>query len=99
MQIKAAVVHEKNGPFMMENVDLVEPGADELLVRVVASGICHTDEFGRAQGMPIPLPLVLGHEGAGVVEKVGEDVKPGDHVGFSYAFCDHCHNCMSGHPN
>ena len=53
MQIKAAVVHEKNGPFMMENVDLVEPGADELLVRVVASGICHTDEFGRAQGMPI----------------------------------------------
>ena len=102
MQIKAAVVHEKNGPFMMENVDLVEPGADELLVRVVASGICHTDEFGRAQGMPIPLPLVLGHEGAGVVEKVGEnvrDIKPGDHVGFSYAFCDHCHNCMSGHPN
>lgn len=81
MQIKAAVVHEKNGPFMMENVDLVEPGADELLVRVVASGICHTDEFGRAQGMPIPLPLVLGHEGAGVVEKVGEnvrDIKPGD---------------------
>ena len=47
MQINAAVVHEKNGPFMMQNVDLVEPGADELLVRVVASGICHTDEFGR----------------------------------------------------
>lgn len=59
MQIKAAVVHEKNGPFMMENVDLVEPGADELLVRVVASGICHTDEFGRAQGMPIPLSAAI----------------------------------------
>lgn len=102
MKIKAAVVHEKNGPFILEDVDLVEPSADELLVKVVASGICHTDEFGRSQGIPIPLPLVLGHEGAGIVEKVGENVKGfevGDHVGFSYAFCDHCHSCMSGHPN
>lgn len=102
MKIKAAVVHEKNGPFLLEDVDLVGPGPDELLVKVVASGICHTDEFGRSQGIPIPFPLVLGHEGAGVVEQVGENVtdfKPGDHVGFSYAFCDHCSSCMSGHPN
>lgn len=102
MKIKAAVVHEKNGPFLFEEVELVEPNQDELLVRVAASGICHTDEFGRSQGMPIPLPLVLGHEGAGIVEKVGENVRGfevGDHVAFSYAFCDHCHSCMSGHPN
>ncbi len=60
MKIKAAVVHEKNGPFILEDVDLVEPSADELLVKVVASGICHTDEFGRSQGIPIPLPPCFG---------------------------------------
>lgn len=102
MKIKAAVVHEKNGPFLLEEVDLVNPGPNELLVKVVASGICHTDEFGRSQGIPIPFPLVLGHEGAGIIEQVGENIKNfkvGDHIGFSYAFCDHCDSCMSGHPN
>lgn len=101
MKIKAAVVHEKNGPFIFEEVELSEPKSNELLVRVVASGICHTDEFGRSQGVPIPFPLVLGHEGAGVVEKIGADVtefEVGDHVAFSYAFCEHCNPCLSGEP-
>lgn len=101
MKIKAAVVHEKNGPFLFEEVDLAEPNKDELLVKVEASGICHTDEFGRSQGVPIPMPIVLGHEGAGIVEKVGENVKGfavGDHVAFSYAYCDHCNSCLVGEP-
>ena len=96
MQIKAMVVHEKNGPYLLEDVELDEPKAGEVLIRNYASGICHTDEFGRSQGVPIPLPLVLGHEGAGVVEKVGEgvtDLRPGDHVGVTYAFDGTCPAC------
>lgn len=101
MKIKAAVIHEKNGPYLFEEVDLVDPNQDELLVKVVASGICHTDEFGRSLGIPIELPLVLGHEGAGIVEKVGANVKGievGDHVAFSYAYCGHCPTCATGEP-
>ena len=101
MDIKAYVVHEKNGPYQLETVQLDDPKEGEVLVRNVASGICHTDEFGRSQGVPIVLPLVLGHEGAGVVEKVGPGVTefaPGDHVGFSYAFCGHCDPCHEHEP-
>ncbi|SES65187.1 aryl-alcohol dehydrogenase [Olsenella sp. KH3B4] len=93
MRVRALVVHEKNGPYCMEDVDLDEPKDNEVLVRNVASGICHTDEFGRSQGVPIALPLVLGHEGAGIVERVGanvDDLKPGDHVGITYAFDNTC---------
>ena len=96
MKIKALVVHEKNGPYCMEDVELDEPKDNEVLVRNVASGICHTDEFGRSQGVPIALPLVLGHEGAGIVERVGanvDDLKPGDHVGITYAFDGSCPAC------
>ncbi|MCI1998705.1 MAG: NAD(P)-dependent alcohol dehydrogenase [Olsenella sp.] len=101
MQIKALVIHEKNGPYLLEDVELDEPKANEVLVRNVASGICHTDEFGRSQGVPIPLPLVLGHEGAGIVERVGSDVtdlKPGDHVGITYAFDGTCPSCRAHEP-
>ena len=101
MKIKAAVIHEKNGPYLFEEVELATPNQDELLVKVVASGICHTDEFGRSMGIPIALPLVLGHEGAGIVEEVGANVKGfevGDHVAFSYAYCGHCPTCASGEP-
>lgn len=101
MKIRAAIVHEKNGPFQFEEVDLAEPNQDELLVKVKACGICHTDEFGRTEA-PVPFPIVLGHEGAGVVEKVGSNIKEfavGDHVAFSYAYCDHCTSCMGGEPN
>lgn len=101
MDIKAFVVHEQNGPYLYEDVQIDEPKDDEVLIRNVATGICHTDEFGRAQGVPIALPLVLGHEGAGIVEKVGKnvtDLKPGDHVGVTYAFDGTCPNCLGKEP-
>jgi aryl-alcohol dehydrogenase len=82
-------------------VDLAEPKNNEILVRVVASGICHTDEAARTQQIPVPLPAVIGHEGCGIVEKTDADVKdihPGDRVGFSYAYCGYCDNCRQGMP-
>lgn len=101
MKIKAAVTRSANAPFVIEEVDLAEPKAGEVLVRVVASGICHTDEVAQTQQIPVPLPAVLGHEGCGIVERVGEGVTefaPGDRVGFSYAFCGHCESCIQGMP-
>ena len=82
MKMKAAVIHSADDPYQFEEVELAEPKNDEVLVRITASGLCHTDEFGRTLGM---MPIVLGHEGAGIIEKVGENVKdfqPGDHVAF-----------------
>ena len=99
MEIKAAVVFEKSGTFSLEKVQISDPREDEVLVRVVGAGICHTDLAGRDQHLPIPLPSVFGHEGAGVVEKVGErvtKVKPGDHVAMSYGSCGTCSLCKSG---
>ena len=100
MKIQAAVTHANGAPFVIEPVELAEPKAGEMLVKVVACGVCHTDEAAQHERVPTPLPAVLGHEGAGIVEKVGEGVtefQPGDQVGFSFAFCCHCHNCRSGH--
>jgi aryl-alcohol dehydrogenase len=101
MKIKAAVVREKSGPFVLEDIDLEDPRDDEVLVRIVASGLCHTDLVARDQYMPVPLPAVLGHEGAGIVEKVGARVKkvvPGDHVVSSYLSCGSCSSCVTGQP-
>lgn len=87
MKMKAAVVYEKNAPYKMDEVDLAEPKNHEILVKVVASGICHTDEAARTQQIPVPLPAVLGHEGCGIVVRTGAEVTdfhPGDKVGFSY---------------
>src|SRR3974390_2208688 len=98
MMITAAVVRTKAGPFTLEEIELEEPRADEVLVRNVASGICHSDLNCRNQSFPIPLPTVLGHEGSGVVEKVGSSVtkvQPGDHVVMSYMYCSKCHPCMT----
>lgn len=100
MEIKAAVTQANGKPFMIEEVDLAEPKAGEMLVKIVACGVCHTDEAAQHEQVPTPLPAVLGHEGAGIVEKVGAGVtefKPGDRVGFSFAFCCQCDNCRSGH--
>ena len=96
MRITAAVTKAKGEPFVLEEVELDEPQNGEILVRIVASGICHTDEAVQHQFIPTPLPAVLGHEGAGIVEKVGPGVtefKKGDRVGISYAFCNECSNC------
>lgn len=99
MEIKAAVTHSAGDAFKIENVTLEEPKLGEILVKVVASGICHTDAEGASGHLPTKFPAVFGHEGAGIVEKVGPGVKefsPGDRVGFSFAYCNCCHNCYSG---
>lgn len=99
--MKAAVVREKGGPFIIEQLRLEEPRDDEVLVRIVATGMCHTDMVVRDQVYPVPQPIVLGHEGAGVVERVGTHVtkvRPGDHVVLSFMSCGHCHLCVQGRP-
>jgi aryl-alcohol dehydrogenase len=87
MQITAAVVSERSGPFVIDTVELCEPRPEELIVRVVASGICQTDLHGRDGYYATPYPCVYGHEGAGVVHAVGTAVRslaPGDHVVMSF---------------
>jgi aryl-alcohol dehydrogenase len=101
MLIKAAVIQTAGGEFSFEELELDEPKANELLVRIVASGICSTDEAARQQHVPLPLPAVLGHEGAGIVEKVGAHVSafaPGDHVCLSFNSCGCCEPCQDGRP-
>lgn len=99
MRATAAVVHDKGGPFLIESVDIQQPERDELLVKVVATGICHTDVNSRDQFYPMPFPAVLGHEGAGIVETVGPNVRtirPGDHVVMSFGYCGQCPSCRDG---
>ncbi|MEU9187988.1 NAD(P)-dependent alcohol dehydrogenase [Streptomyces sp. NPDC048484] len=101
MRIRAAVLKEVGGPFEVADVDLAEPQDDEVLVRVVASGICHTDLMVRDLGFSPAPPVVLGHEGSGVVERVGagvREVAPGDHVVLSYSSCRRCLMCRQGAP-
>ena len=84
MRIRAAVLEEFGQPLVVQEVELAEPGAGEVLVRLVACGVCHTDLYTASGADPTGYaPCVLGHEGAGVVERVGEGValvEPGDHV-------------------
>jgi aryl-alcohol dehydrogenase len=100
MEMRAAVVFERSGPFRFEQLALDEPRDDEVLVRIVAVGICHTDLAGRDGHLPIPPPpSVFGHEGAGVVEKVGArvtKVEPGDHVVLGWDYCGTCTACKVG---
>jgi aryl-alcohol dehydrogenase len=101
VEIRAAVTESRGAPFVIQAVSLGELRADEVLVRVVASGICHTDLIIRDQWYPVPLPAVLGHEGAGVVEAVGPGVTKvaaGDHVAMSYGSCGECVRCHAGQP-
>ena len=100
MKIDAAVVFEKSGKFSLEPLEISEPRDNEALVRIVGCGICHTDLAARDQHLPTPLPGVFGHEGAGIVEKVGSrvtKVQPGDHVALSWGCCGTCSSCRSGH--
>jgi len=101
MKIIAAIARETRGLFSVEEVELAAPRADDVLVRLVATGICHTDLAIVEEIMPLPLPMVLGHEGAGVIEAIGENVKNlaiGDHVVLTFLTCGHCHPCEEGHP-
>src|SRR3989475_9215369 len=96
MQITAAVVPARSQPFVIDRLELTDPRADEVLVRVVASGMCQTDLHGRDAYYGTPYPAVFGHEGAGVVAAVGANVrsvKPGDHVVMSFPWCGPCANC------
>jgi aryl-alcohol dehydrogenase len=98
MRITAAVVNEKSAPFDIESIDLTEPRADELLVEIVASGMCQTDLHGRDGYYATPFPAVFGHEGAGIVRGIGSAVtafRPGDHVLMSYPWCGECANCRT----
>ncbi|ALS20596.1 MULTISPECIES: NAD(P)-dependent alcohol dehydrogenase [Paenibacillus] len=101
MQIKA-VVTRNQGEFSVEQVTLQhEPKAEEVLVRITAVGMCHTDLSVKGGMIPSPLPIVLGHEGAGVVQQVGaavQGIEPGDHVVLSYSSCGKCDACLQGRP-
>lgn len=100
-KVRAAVLRKRGGPLKIEALEMEGPRSDEILVRLVASGICHTDigffdDWGSADG-----PIVLGHEGAGVVEEVGSRVKgvaPGDRVVLSFQSCGRCSPCRHGRP-
>src|ERR1700754_1983168 len=100
--MKAAVLHEVNKPLVIEDVSLPKPGPREVLIRTSVAGLCHSDLHFMEGLYPHPLPAVLGHESAGVVEQVGSDVtyvKPGDHVVTCLSvFCGTCDNCSTGRP-
>ncbi len=99
--VRAAVLREFGKPLTIEEVELAAPGPDEVVVKTAAVGLCHSDLHVLQGILPMPLPAVLGHEVAGVVEAVGahvSDLKPGDHVvGFLTANCGHCRQCQTGH--
>jgi aryl-alcohol dehydrogenase len=99
MQVTAAVIEEKSGPFKLDTVELASPLPGEVLVKIVATGICHTDLHARDGYFPMPYPGVYGHEGAGVVAEVGstvEDLAVGDHVVISFPWCGECEHCLEG---
>ena len=102
MRANAAVMYEVNKPLVVEEVEVLEPGAHEVLVRFAANGVCHSDLHVITGDYPHPLPVVLGHEATGVVEKAGagvESVKPGDHICSSYIpSCGRCSYCINGTP-
>jgi aryl-alcohol dehydrogenase/geraniol dehydrogenase (NAD+) len=99
-QARAAILRQAQKPLTLEDIDVAPPRADEVRVRMVATGICHTDIVCR-DAFPVPMPMVLGHEGAGVVESVGAEVKHlavGDHVVLSFNSCGGCPNCGDHEP-
>jgi aryl-alcohol dehydrogenase len=102
MKITAAVARAAHQPFSIEEVNIEGPRADEVLVKVHGVGLCHTDLIARDQFIPIPLPAVLGHEGAGVVVAVGEQVTKvtaGDRVVMSFSSCGDCTRCNENLPS
>ncbi|MGF7237425.1 MAG: alcohol dehydrogenase catalytic domain-containing protein, partial [Frankia sp.] len=101
MKVTAAVLRRSDGPYELEEVELDPPAVGELLVRIVGAGMCHTDAVPRAAGGFSSPPIITGHEGAGVVEMVGEgvrDVSIGDHVVLSFDSCGECVNCHGSRP-
>jgi aryl-alcohol dehydrogenase len=100
VKIRAAVAWEAGAPLSIEEFDLDDPRDDEILVRNEAVGVCHTDDNARLGRLPVVFPVILGHEGAGVVERTGSQVtkvKPGDRVLFTPDYCGRCEQCVLGH--
>jgi S-(hydroxymethyl)glutathione dehydrogenase/alcohol dehydrogenase len=99
--MKAAVLREVGQPLQIEDVSIGKPGPHEVLIRTKAAGVCHSDLHFIEGTYPHPLPAVLGHESAGIVEAVGSEVrtvKVGDHVITCLsAYCGHCEVCLTGH--
>jgi aryl-alcohol dehydrogenase len=101
MRANAAVFEKLFTPLSVTEVEVDAPRAGEVLVKIVAAGVCHTDALARDGDMPFPAPGVLGHEGAGVVEAVGDGVatvSPGDKVVIGWPWCGTCRNCLEGQP-
>jgi len=100
--MKAAVLFETNKPLLIEEVGINKPGPREVLLRTSVAGLCHSDLHMMEGLYPYPLPVILGHESAGIVEQVGADVtyvKPGDHVVTCLSvFCGTCDMCTTGRP-
>ncbi|MBX5449039.1 Zn-dependent alcohol dehydrogenase [Thermogemmatispora sp.] len=103
MKTRTAVIYEPGTPIRVEEIELDPPKEQEVLVRMVAAGVCHSDYHVVKGDLPAYLPMALGHEGAGIVEQVGpgvSDLKPGDHVLMSFIpACGSCPSCVSGHSN
>lgn len=102
MKVTAAVVNQSHSPFALEELELGDPRASEVRVRLVATGLCHTDISVMNRPFPVDKPIVLGHEGAGVVDAVGSavtKVKVGDRVLLSYNFCGDCPSCAQSAPS
>lgn len=98
--MKAAVARAAGAPLDVVDVDLEEPREDEILVRNLATGVCHTDINAASGRLPVAMPIILGHEGGGIVERVGRRVtrvRPGDKVLFAPDFCGTCRQCRHGH--
>ena len=99
--MKAAVLREVGKPLTIEDVQISKPGPNEVLIRTAAAGVCHSDLHFIEGSYPAQMPVVLGHESAGIVEQVGSEVRtcaPGDHVITCLsAFCGHCEHCLTGH--
>lgn len=98
--MKAAIFREVNQPMEIEEVQVSKPGPREVLIRTSAAGVCHSDMHFFNGTYPGQLPMILGHESAGIVDQVGSDVhyvKPGDHVITCLSvFCGHCEHCLTG---
>lgn len=103
MKAKAAVLYEVGGPWKVEDIDVSDPGPGEVLVKLTASGLCHSDEHLLTGDMPSALPIIGGHEGAGEIIQIGPDVthlNVGDHVVFGFIpSCGRCHWCSIGKTN
>jgi aryl-alcohol dehydrogenase len=99
MKIRAAVAWEAGATLSIEEFDLDDPRDDEILVKVEAAGVCHTDDNARLGRVPVVFPIILGHEGSGTVERTGRNVtnaKPGDKVLFTPDYCGRCEQCVLG---